>query len=246
MKTYLVIGISGSGKSTICNILRNKNGNIEELEMPFGTSNQSRRCTIRHQIEFKDNDCIIDTIGFDQNDFLKDLEEALNEVDNTVTSIIYVFQFQRNYYKENKEFINWLSGKNLFNNDLYRKNSFLVVNRCDNGWIDQQIPGLDNDHIKTMMNICDSKYFELDLRMDRYDDTDEDKSRNYEKRQERIDQFINWLDKYESNNNAVTLKIEKCCLYRCLRFLKAIFCFCFISCVSIVGLLFSKRIKPSE
>src|SRR3954464_2856437 len=95
-KNILLIGYTGNGKSTLANLLLNKNGNFEEA---FKESSSSARETKKVQSEKLEenntNYLIIDTIGIGdtklkQNEVLDTIAEAVYLVKNGVDQVLFV------------------------------------------------------------------------------------------------------------------------------------------------------------
>ncbi len=71
-KNYLLVGLTGHGKSTTGNVLYNESGEIKSiLGNPFATSDSASGCTRSFQMIAKENIHILDTVGFGDPQFSK-------------------------------------------------------------------------------------------------------------------------------------------------------------------------------
>ena len=71
-RTYLLVGITGHGKSTTGNVIYNKSGELKDIiGNPLKTSDHSTGCTEKFQIIGNENVKIIDTVGFGDPQFSK-------------------------------------------------------------------------------------------------------------------------------------------------------------------------------
>jgi hypothetical protein len=70
VRTYLLVGITGHGKSTTGNVIYNQSGDLNLIiDNPFKTSEDASGCTANFQLHANQNVKIIDTVGFGDPQF---------------------------------------------------------------------------------------------------------------------------------------------------------------------------------
>ena len=193
-QTYLLVGISGSGKSTTGNAILNKSGEIVKLENPFMTSDSASGCTMQFETKEKEDLNVIDTVGFNDPKFnldsvLKQLRESLKLVNNKVNAVIYVVKCGK-FTNEIIEFFKIVQEKAL--ESRCKSNSILIVTKSKKGWVSKQS---SNEFVQKALSNCNGQYFEFDLAFDDPDDDDDedDRKRNAEKRQKSVDRLHEFL-----------------------------------------------------
>ncbi len=68
-KTYLLVGLTGSGKSTAANCIFNQSGDQKLVkDLPFNTSDNSKGCTQVFAHAGNDKIMVLDTVGKNKND----------------------------------------------------------------------------------------------------------------------------------------------------------------------------------
>ena len=98
LKTYLIVGLSGVGKSTIANCIINKNPDLFYIRSyPFNTSNSASGCTRNFQVSYDNHIKVIDTVGFGDPSInstaaFEVFQQALELVDNDVHLLLLVMQ----------------------------------------------------------------------------------------------------------------------------------------------------------
>ena len=191
-KIILLLGLVGSGKSTIGNCLLNQSPDISQIDNPFMTdsgANGSRKlCEINgdktdHYFRIKETSSliIIDTIGYgdpniDSDMYLKDLRKGIETVKNRIDIIIYVLQKGRIIKNDDSFFQTFQKEFNKFP----PKNVLLIVTKCEKGWVKRQ----NNPVLRKILENCDYKYTEFNMRFDRDDDPPD--SINYNRNQRQI------------------------------------------------------------
>ena len=141
--TYLLVGLTGSGKSTTGNCIFNRSGVLSKVsDTPFPSSDSAMGCT--RNFAYKENErvFVLDTVGFGDPNFkqdyiLKELKRALKEVDNKVDCVVYVVKKGR-FTNQTVEFFNVIQNKVL--KDKCKNNSVLIVTDCnDPEWTRRQL-----------------------------------------------------------------------------------------------------------
>ncbi len=193
----LLVGVTGSGKSTTGNCLYNKSGQMKNITYsPFLTSDQASGVTKSFEMISKDGITILDTIGYgdpqykDQPDVTAEgMSEMLERVDYKVDCVIFVVKKGR-FSQEVVEFFRDIQEKVLKNK--CEANSILLVTDCSKkGWVDEQ---KSNEYMKRALKSCQDRYFEFHLKFDLEEDDDDDKMKNLEKRQKAIDELVRYVD----------------------------------------------------
>jgi hypothetical protein len=195
-KTYILVGLTGSGKSTTGNCIYNKTGALDAIqEHPFPTSDSSSSCTKSFNVATNDSLSIIDTIGFgdptiDKVKSLDDFKTALSEVNFSVDCVLFLVR-KGKFSQDVVEFFKTFQESVLKNKCV--KNSILIVTNCETGWVeaDEQ---RSNEFVKNILKNCNNLYYEFSLRFDRGDDTPQDKLNNIDKRANSIRALVNFLD----------------------------------------------------
>lgn len=191
-----MIGLTGSGKSTLGNCLLNNSGVLEKIkEKPFLTSNDSTGCTQLFQLEQNEEIIVIDTIGFGDPQFkqefvLENLREALKKVDNKIDGVLYTVN-QGRFTNQIVECFQIIQ-KEIFV-DKFIKNSLLVVTG-GNGeeWL-KKTSQRDNEYVQGFLEMCNGLSYEFSLKFDDKDDDHDDLQRNVKKRQKSIDLLSKFL-----------------------------------------------------
>jgi len=142
-KTYLLVGLTGAGKSTTGNCILNKSGVLGQVsETPFPTSDSSMSCTRTFACKANEQVFILDTVGFGDPNFkqdyiLEELKNALKAVDNQVDCVVFVVRKSR-ITKETVEFFDLVQEKVLKNK--CKHNSILLITDCrDPEWPRRQV-----------------------------------------------------------------------------------------------------------
>jgi hypothetical protein len=141
---------------------------------------------------------VIDTIGFADNRFdytriLPDFREKLKEVNNQVDCVIFVLQMGR----INESLKKYLG---LFQKDIllgkFKNNSFLLITQAYDNWVEEN---KDSAELKEILELCNNKYYCLDLRPDgkKYPDMSQEQLQQYNK--DAIDKFLQYLDGKQFN-----------------------------------------------
>ena len=139
-KTYILIGLMGSGKSTTGNCILARSGEIERIKSPFETSDSADGCTKKFQYSGNDNVKILDTVGFgdpgmEDEKTLSELKNGLKNIENKVDGVLFIVRNGR-FTNEHVEFFRDIQ-EGVFLNKC-KNNSILVVTNCENGWIEKE------------------------------------------------------------------------------------------------------------
>lgn len=190
-KVYLLIGLTGCGKSTIGNCLLNKSGDLGKIKnSPFKTSNSASGCTHCFQVHPNNESVVIDTIAFGDPDLkddnvLEQFRECLNIVNYKIDYVLYIVKQGRltieqinliNFFQEN------ILDKKLIDNSILIFNGSIKVNN--------QI----NTFIKNELEQSVARRYEFDLKFDDVQDDEIDRKKNILKRQNSIDLLIKFLN----------------------------------------------------
>jgi len=143
LKTYLLVGLTGAGKSTTGNCILNQSGELSQVnETPFPTSDSSKGCTRTFACKANEQVFVLDTVGFGDPNFkqdyiLQELKNALKAVDNRVDCVVFVVRKSR-ITKETVEFFDLVQEKVLKNK--CKHNSVLLISDCrDPEWARRQV-----------------------------------------------------------------------------------------------------------
>ena len=196
-KKYLLVGLTGSGKSTAGNALINKSGEIGKLtKHPFVSSDSADGCTTSF-LSFETETCyVIDTVGFGDpklhsGRILEQFRQIMKAMDNKINAVIYVVKAGK-FTNETIEFFKIVQEKVLKNK--CNSNSLLLVTHSRKGWVNEQS---SNEFVQKALSNCNHKYFEFNLAFDDLDFDDEnDRIKNLIKRQKSVDSLHEFL-----NNN---------------------------------------------
>jgi hypothetical protein len=193
-KVYLMIGLTGSGKSTLGNCIINGSGELTKInDLPFGTSNDSSGCTREFIVGHNDQVKVIDSIGFcdpqiDESAILNSLKRSLERVNNQVNCVLFVVK-QGRFTNEVVNFFRFIQEKVLRNRCL--SNSILIVTGGTPGWVETE---REKAYLKRVLENCGNRYYEFSLKFDHYQDDDLDRSSNINRRHNSIKSLSEFLE----------------------------------------------------
>ena len=196
-KTYLLIGLTGSGKSTTGNCLINQKGDYMSItQKPFATTDASTGWVRNFALANNDQFSVIDTVGFGDPKFdveylFKEFKFALSQVNNHIDCVLFVVQKSR-FSNELVEFFKLMQERVL--KGKCRDNSILLVTNCNKGWLDRK-EQQKNPSVQTALNSTNQMSFEFFLKFDDEDtDNQQERQRNEERRQKAINELVEYLD----------------------------------------------------
>lgn len=193
----MLVGVTGSGKSTTGNCLYHKSGILKNItDSPFLTSDTATGCTKTFELAAKDNVTILDTIGFGDPQFdhdpeihLKDMIKALERVNNMIDCVFFVVRKGR-FSNDIVKFFGEIQEKVLKNKCV--NNSILLITDCNKkGWVEQQG---SNEYLQKALENCNRLYYEFYLKFDGDDDDEDDRNKNLEKRQNAINDLVKYVN----------------------------------------------------
>ena len=195
--TYVILGDTGVGKSTLANCILNGDGDALEriVADPFATSDDADSCTRRVQSATRRHLFVVDTPEFDMSatschDFLHNITSQVKASrrysHHAIDALLFVIakgQINQGMY-ENIERIQ----RCVFHDHL-RANSLLIVNKCEPGWLSKDCQR-NNKYMKKMMESVGGRACEFPtLRLTAFNSTVDS-----ELRQTAIDQLVHQLD----------------------------------------------------
>ena len=163
-RVILLIGETGSGKSTVGNCVINHNASVHLIRnYPFNTHKDAQGCTDKPTMAFNDGFVVIDTVGFADPKYNASVSyemfaQALRLVNNRVDLVLLVSREGR-ITKQTTDVYNFVSS-HLFR-ELLSHNSAYVCSRCANGWISKN--RRKNEHLDAMLRNCGDKSIEFSL-----------------------------------------------------------------------------------
>ncbi len=190
-KTYILFGLSGSGKSTAGNALINKSGDQKLLSIPFNVSDGASGCTFEFKLKEGNNIKVMDTIGFGDPSIsaekaLENFREGLKSINNKTHGIIFVVKGGR-ITNEVVEYVTEI--QNIFLGKM-KYNSILLLTHIREGWVKEQ----KNQNLQKALDNSNGNYFEFNLKFDDNDDDNNDREKKENKRQKAVDKLVKYIE----------------------------------------------------
>jgi GTPase Era involved in 16S rRNA processing len=194
-KTFVLVGPTGSGKSTTGNIMINRSA---ESTSPFVTGDSANGITLNFQLHASDKVTVLDTIGFGDPQFTEDqilneLKRGMQSIQNKADCVIFVVKKDR-FNKGIVDFFK-IAQEMIFKNKL-KQNSILLITNCGKGWVEQN---RGNEHVKNALNYCNDKYYEFLLTFDNQYSDEEDKQKTLRNRELAANEFLQYIDSQDFN-----------------------------------------------
>jgi hypothetical protein len=199
-RVYLLIGITGKGKSTTGNVAINESSDFELItKEPFETSDNSQGCTVLFQAKSNDQIHVIDTAGFcdskaDPEQLLKEFRTALETVQYKINCVLFVTNVGR-FTQQDVKFFELMQQKVLQNK--CKNNSILIVTGSDKkDWVEKQIK--TDQYFREVYLNCNNCSYEFDLKL-KVDDVEDENDKQqlletYKRVNQRsIDKFTRFL-----------------------------------------------------
>jgi len=190
-KTYILFGLTGSGKSTAGNALINKSGDQKLLSIPFNVSDGASGCTFEFKLKEGNNVKVMDTIGFgDPNTSaekaLENFRAGLKSMNNKANGIIFVVKGGR----ITNEVVKYITEiQNIFLGKM-KDNSILLLTHIREDWVKEQ----KNQNLQKALDNSNGNYFEFNLRFDDKYDDDDDRKKNEIKRQNDVNKLVKYIE----------------------------------------------------
>ena len=191
---YVLVGLTGSGKSTTANCILNKSGQIENISKPFITYDGWEVCSQNFNIQHNEDKSLIilDTVGFGDPQFdpkfvLDNLRAGLARLDNQINCILFVDKKDR-FTEQKVKFFELIQNEVFLGKCI--KNSIMIVTNCKPGWLNKQT----DPYLEKAVKICNNLSHEFYLKMDHDEDDNVTKVKNEKQRQDAIDSLISFID----------------------------------------------------
>ena len=140
-KTFIIIGVTGVGKSTLGNCIINQSPSFDDIKRrPFETASSINSITRGFQTVVNSQTRVVDTTGFgdpriEQQEVLKSLRGALESENFKVDAVLFVIRPEP-MRRDTVDFFK-LTQHELLKNKT-RLNSVLVCNGCDDDWLENE------------------------------------------------------------------------------------------------------------
>ena len=195
-KIIILVGLTGTGKSTTGNCLFNRSASVVEItDTPFPTSDSSLGCTQKSKCVSDQQMTILDTVGFGdpklgQSFILDEFKKGLNSFNNLADIVVFVIRKGR-FSNQDVDFFE-LVQEHVFKNKLLN-NSILVVTNCNKGWLEEPLQKYNTPLQKVLKN-CRNISYEFFLKLDKDDENLTDRDRNFQNRKNSINHsLIFWI-----------------------------------------------------
>ena len=194
-RTYLIIGITQSGKSTLGNCIVNRRGDLQSiLQRPFVTCDKSASlngCTKHFAIKHTSQAVVLDTVDVCNAEFATQIKSTLSAINYELDGVIFTVR-KEHFFDKLDIIFEQVQDKLLMNK--CRQNSMLVVTNCAKGWLQRNEQKASETVQRVLAATSRDNTHEFYLRADEDDADEDDLANNINKRRKAIDELIGFLD----------------------------------------------------
>ena len=169
-RTFILVGPSGVGKSTLGNCLFNRNASLNATQChPFVAKDSVNNCTNKGIMAKNDIIAAINTVGLcdphiDSRKSLKTFKKALSSVNNHIDGVLFVMSSGR----LKPELVDFFR---VFQEDVFlgemSNNTMLICINCNKGWLQKN--RVTNSYLNELINSCNNHSHEFKLSFDIFD-----------------------------------------------------------------------------
>ena len=190
LRTYVLLGEAGTGKSTVGNALLNQRGDVESVQRePFATSDDAEATTrhLQSAVNMDTGLLVIDTPSVsallaEPQAFVRDLVAELAKHGQThIDALLFVTDrgqpLDRSWRVLQQAQACLLTHARGGGVVSMRRSTALLVNKCVQGWLAKKRQQ-ENERLGHMLDACDRVSYELDLKWDHSSDDNETRANN--------------------------------------------------------------------